>query len=570
MSQTAQTTCNLCGICDNNSKLLWKPHTNCDKGIFIFTSYATQLSKMSLDTCPRVLVGGTLIDGTGAPPINDSIVVIKDEYIVAVGKRDEIPIPDGSEVYDITGKTIMPGLIDSHCHFLWMGVAMKTMVLLNDTENIMEALVRVKKRVSKTKPGEWIVGNGWDESKWSENRYLNRYDLDVISPDNPVMLSRICGHLVVLNSMALEMANITKDTQDDKGGHVDKDESGENTGILRDCRYLVMDVIPKTSMETMIDALGVASEHALSLGCTGVHDAWLSASEIKSYQHALSAGKLKVRAYMFQSNEVVDGSIAMGLETGFGNNMLRLGPSKLMMDGSLGARTAALFDPYDDEPDTSGLVLEKPEVLLTKVMKAHDNNIQTATHAIGDLAIEHSLDAIQEALRRNPRKDHRHRIEHCEITSAQQIERIRDLGVIPDMQPNFIGEWSGPGSMYRQRLGEKRDRMSNQYRAMLDEGIRVAFGSDGMPFNPIYGIWSAVNHPIRQNRITLEEAIMCYTLNAAYSGFWEDVTGSLETGKLADVAVFNGDLTDIPSEEIRDAECFMTLVNGKILYHSEF
>ena len=570
MSQTAQTTYNLCGICDNNSKLLWKPHTDCDKGIFIFVSYATQLSKMSLDTCPRVLVGGTLIDGTGAPPINDSIVVIKDEYIVAVGKRDEIPIPDGSEVYDITGKTIMPGLIDSHCHFLWMGVAMKTMVLLNDTENIMEALVRVKKRVSETKPGEWIVGNGWDESKWSENRYLNRYDLDVISPDNPVMLSRVCGHLVVLNSMALEVANITKDTQDDKGGHVDKDESGENTGILRDCRYLVMDVIPKTSMETMVDALGVASEHALSLGCTGIHDAGLGGDEIKSYQHALSAGKLKVRSYLFQRDDVVDGSIAMGLETGFGNNMIRIGPSKLMMDGSLGARTAALFDPYEDEPDTSGLVLEKPEVLLAKVMKAHDNNIQTATHAIGDLAIEHSLDAIQEALRRNPRKDHRHRIEHCEITSAQQIERIRDLGVIPDMQPNFIGEWSGPGSMYRQRLGEKRDRMSNQYRAMLDEGIRVAFGSDGMPFNPIYGIWSAVNHPIRQNRITLEEAIMCYTLNAAYSGFWEDVTGSLETGKLADVAVFNGDLTDIPSEEIRDAECFMTLVNGKILYHSEF
>lgn len=161
--------------------------------MFIFVFCATDLSKMSLDSCPRVLVGGTLIDGTGAPPINDSIVVINDEYIVAVGKRDEIPIPEGSEVYDITGKTIMPGLIDSHCHFLWMGVAMKTMVLLNDTENIMDALVRVKKRVSEAKPGEWIIGIGWDESKWSENRYLNRYDLDAISPDNPVMLSRVCG-----------------------------------------------------------------------------------------------------------------------------------------------------------------------------------------------------------------------------------------------------------------------------------------------------------------------------------------------------------------------------------------
>lgn len=525
---------------------------------------------MSLDICPRVLVGGTLIDGTGAPPINDSIVVINNKYIVAVDKRDEIPIPEGSEVYDITGKTIMPGLIDSHCHFLSMGIAMKTKVLLNDTQNIQDALLRVMKRVGKIKPGEWIEGRGWDESKWPENRYLNRYDLDVISPENPVMLSRVCGHMVVLNSIALEMANITKDTQDDKGGHVDKDESGENTGILRDCRYLVMDVIPLTPMETMIDALGVASDLALSLGCTGIHDAGLGADEIKSYQHALAVGNLKVRSYLFQHDQVVNGSIAMGLETGFGNDMLKIGPSKLMMDGSLGARTAALFEPYEDEPNTSGLVLEEPDVLLAKVLKAHNNNIQTATHAIGDLAIEHSLDAIQEALRRNPRKDHRHRIEHCELTSAQQIERIRDLGVVPDMQPNFIGEWSGPGSMYRQRLGERRDRMSNQYRAMLDEGIRVAFGSDGMPFNPIYGIWSAVNHPIRENRITLEEAIMCYTLNAAYSGFWEEVTGSLESGKLADIAVFNGDLTEIPSREIRDAECFMTLVNGKILYHTEY
>jgi predicted amidohydrolase YtcJ len=180
------------------------------------------------------------------------------------------------------------------------------------------------------------------------------------------------------------------------------------------------------------------------------------------------------------------------------------------------------------------------------------------------------LDSIQEALRRKPKKNHRHRIEHCELTSAQQIERIKQLGIIPDMQPNFIGEWSGPGSMYRQRLGERRDRMSNQYRAMLDEGIKVAFGSDGMPFNPIYGIWSAVNHPIKENRITLEEAVMCYTLNAAYAGFHEEKIGSVEKGKLGDISVFNGDLSEIPIEDIRNAKCYMTLVNGKILYHADF
>lgn len=537
--------------------------------MFKYESRIMMLSKMSLDTCPRVLVGGTLIDGTGAPPIENSIVIINDEYIVAVGKRDEIPIPDVSEVYDITGKTIMPGLIDSHCHFLGMGVSMKTKVLLNDTENVQEALFRVKKRVKDAKPGEWIIGSGWDESKWAENRYLNKYDLDAISPHNPVMLSRVCGHLVSINTKAMELAGITRDTQDTEGGHVDKDDNGENTGILRDCRYLVNNVIPLTPAETLVEALEVASDHALSLGCTGIHDAGLGTNEFRAYQQANAVGKLKVRSNLMMHQDVTDGAIAMGLETGFGDGMVRIGPVKLMMDGSLGARTAALFDPYEDEPSTSGLLLEKPDVLRDKIARAHTNNLQSATHAIGDLAIEHVLDGIQEALRQNPRKDHRHRIEHCEITSAQQIERIKQLGIIPDMQPNFIGEWSGPGSMYRQRLGERRDRMSNQYRQMLDEGIKVAFGSDGMPFNPIYGIWSAMNHPIRANRITLEEAVMCYTLNAAYSGFQENETGSLETGKLADICVFNGDLSSIPKEEIRDSTCFMTLVNGKILYHAE-
>jgi predicted amidohydrolase YtcJ len=525
---------------------------------------------MSLETCPRVLVGGTLIDGTGAPPIKDSIIILRDEYIVEVGKRDEVEIPVGAEVYDITGKTIMPGLIDSHCHFQSMGEAMLTKVPLNDTKSIDEALKRVKKRVAEVKPGEWILGKGWDEAKWPENRYLTKDDLDPIAPNNPVMLTRICGHLVSINTKAMEIAGITRETQDTEGGHVDKDDEGENTGVLRDCRYLVEDAIPQTSVETMVEGLRMASDHALSLGCTGVHDAGLYNRDIDAYQQAEKDGKLKVRSYIMLKGDAQDAAIKLGVQTGLGDDMVQLGPVKLMMDGSLGARTAALFAPYEDEPSTSGLLLEKPEVLTEKVIRAHNANLQTATHAIGDLAIEMALDSIQEALRRNPRKDHRHRIEHCEITSAQQIERIRQLGVIPDMQPNFIGEWSGPGSMYNQRLGDRRERLSNQYRAMLDEGIKVAFGSDGMPFNPIYGIWSAVNHPIKQHRITLEEAIMCYTLHSAYAGFHEEKIGSLEVGKLGDIAVFDGDLTEVPIEEIRDAKCYMTLVNGKILYHADF
>ncbi len=524
---------------------------------------------MSLETCPRVLIGGTLIDGTGAAPLKDSIVIIENDYIRAVGKRTEIPVPEGSEVYNLEGMTVLPGFIDSHCHFLSKGVNLKKNLQLGDTKNLNEALKRVEAKVKKVEPGEWIVGRGWDESKWPENRYINKKDLDAITPENPVMLVRVCGHMISINSRALEIANITSKTEPPEGGSIDKDEEGEPTGVLRDCRSLVTRVIPPTTEEEMVEGLQIACYLALSLGCTGVHDAGLEEEEIRAYQTARQKGVLKVRAYLMTRGKTSQAAIHLGLKTGFGDNMIRIGPSKLMMDGSLGARTAALFEPYNDDPSTSGLLLLETDKLKELVYTGHTNDIQTATHAIGDLAIEHAIDAIDEALRKEPRKDHRHRIEHCEILSSQQIERIASLGIVPGMQPNFPGEWSGENSMYRQRLGEKRERMNNPYRAILDEGIHVAFGSDGMPFDPIYGIWGAVDHPIRENAIDLIEAIKCYTYNAAYASFQEEYVGSIEAGKLADIAVFDKELVDLPREEIKNAKCYMTIVNGKILYHKE-
>ncbi len=208
-----------------------------------------------------------------------------------------------------------------------------------------------------------------------------------------------------------------------------------------------------------------------------------------------------------------------------------------------------------------------PEVLDEKAKVAHRHGNQLAIHAIGDYAIECVINSIQAAIKDAPRKDHRHRIEHCEILTAGQIERIKELGIIPAVQPNFVGEWAGPGSMYEQRLGEERNRLNNPYRIMIDEGIIIAFGSDGMPFNPIYGVWSALNHGIKDARIKLTEAIRCYTLNGAYASFEEDLKGSIEPGKLADVAVIDRDLVETKPENIRDAKVYMTIVNGKILYH---
>jgi predicted amidohydrolase YtcJ len=525
---------------------------------------------LSLEPCTRVLLGGTIIDGTGHPPIKDSIVVMKGEYIIAVGKKSKIPVPDGAEVYDVTGMTVLPGLIDSHCHFYGMGVSMTRDIQLRNTTTLAETMDRLKEQAKKLKKGEWILGKGWDDSKWTENRYPTKVDLDAVSKIHPIMIVRICGHMVILNSLALKTAGITSKTPQPEGGQVDIGLDGEPTGVLRDCRQLIEPYVPVVTDEMAVDGLLKASDYALSLGCTSIQDAGLGGKQIHNYQQALSEGKLKIRTYLMLSGEAQKGSYDVGITTGFGNDMIKIGSTKLLMDGSLGARTAYLFEPYTDEPTTKGFPLIDPNELKERAKTAHMNDSQLAIHAIGDLAIDLVIDAIQYALKSKPKKNHRHRIEHCEILTAGQIERIQELGIIPAVQPNFVGEWAGPGSMYEQRLGPERNKLNNPYRYLIDEGVTIAFGSDGMPFNPIYGIWSAVNHGIKHSRIKLVEAVKCYTLNGAYASFEENLKGSIEPGKLADIAVFDRDLTETPPEEIRNAKAYMTLVGGKILYHKGF
>ncbi|NYT16329.1 MAG: amidohydrolase family protein, partial [Methanomassiliicoccales archaeon] len=228
---------------------------------------------MSQESGLRVIIGGTLIDGTGRPPVKESAVLIRDCRIAAVGKRDGFLIPDGSEVIDASGKTIMPGLIDAHTHFLSMGIRMIREVDLANTRSLSEAVAKVRARVAQAEPGEWVLGRGWDDSKWIERRFINRDDLDDFSRDNPIMLTRICGHLITLNSRALEIAGITKTTEDPPGGEVEKGPDGKPTGILKDARQLVSSYIPPISKETSIEGLSRACDYALSLGCTGIHDA---------------------------------------------------------------------------------------------------------------------------------------------------------------------------------------------------------------------------------------------------------------------------------------------------------
>ncbi|MGD2200652.1 MAG: amidohydrolase [Candidatus Bathyarchaeota archaeon] len=512
------------------------------------------------------IVGGTLIDGTGSPPIPDSIILIEGERIAAVGEQVELEVTEGAEIIDASGGTVLPGLIDAHHHFLRMGIRMITTVDLSGTGSIKEALGNIEDRVSETEEGGWILGRGWDDSKWDERRYIDKGDLDPISPVNPVVLTRICGHMKTLNSKAMEIAGINRDTRNPQGGQVDKTPDGDPTGVLRDAGQLIDPFIPQETEEQAMEGLKEACNLALRLGCTGVHDAELNVDEINAYKQALEEGILKVRVNMMWKSDLHPIMESLSLSPNRWEEMLRLGPAKLLIDGSLGARTAALYEPYEDDISTKGLTMMTEEELTKKVKAIHGEDSQVAVHAIGDYAIDLVLNAIEAALREQPRKDHRHRIEHCELLSTNQIERIHRLGVIASMQPNFAGEWSGPEGLYEARLGERRLRQNNPYRLLLDEGVRMPFGSDGMPFDPLYGIHSAVNHPIKDSRISIVEAVKGFTLDAAYASFEEDIKGSIEPGKLADITILGKDLTEVSEEEIRDVPIRMTMVGGEILY----
>ena len=525
------------------------------------------------------IVGGSIIDGTSKPPLKNGIIVTTGSKINAVGPKKEVSIPEGAEVIDAKGRTVMPGFIDCHTHFILMGVRTLTTLDLSKTKSLSEVLALMKERIPELPEGAWLEGHGWDESNWPERRYPSKWDLDSVSDEVPIVLTPYYGHLIVVNSAALEVANISKDTESPEGGEVVKDpETGDPTGVLRDeAMGLVFDVRPPTTMEISLQGLKEACSIALRWGCTSIHELSADAAEYSTYERARKDGSLKVRAYVMpnarHNEEILDALGTLGLSTGFGDEYLRIGAAKIFIDGSMGARTAVLTEPYNDDQSTCGLFTISPETLKSRVSKAHNYGMQIAIHAIGDGGIQASLDAYEAILKKNYREDHRHRIEHCEILTEEQIQRIKRLGVIPSMQPNFVGEWGWPGGMYDQRLGSERIKMNNPYRRLLDQEVRIAFGSDcgfcpPWPMNPIFGLWAAIRHPIKGSGITLEEAVRAYTLDAAYSSFEENIKGSLEPGKLADLIILSRDISTIDTDEIKDVTVDLTMVGGKIEYQA--
>lgn len=514
-----------------------------------------------------ILTNGNIITMSLKKPKAQAIAILKDR-IIAVGTNNQIKKLTGkiTEVVDLRGKTVVPGFTDTHVHMRGFGASL-TRLDLRDTASIEEIQQKLQEQAKKTQKEKWILGGGWDQEKFKEKRYPTRFDLDKVAPKNPVFLRRVCGHICAVNTKALQIANINEKTKFPQGGEIDIDpKTGELTGILREnTMQLIEKEIPKLNEEELEQACLFACQKAVEAGLTTVH--WIidSPNEIRIIQKLRANKKLPIRIYIIIPVEFMEHIIELGLQTGFGDDMVKIGGIKILTDGSLGARTAALTKPYGDEPKTKGMTLYTQEELDRLVRKAHGANLQLAVHAIGDKAVDMTLIALETALAKHPRKNLRHRIEHASVLNKKLVSRMKKLDIIASMQPHFIASdfW------VTNRLGPKRARWVYAFKTLIHKGVLTTGGSDCPvePISPLLGIYAAVaRDKNKEERITVDEALHMYTINAAFASFEEKVKGSIEVDKLADFTVLSHDPKKIAPEEIKNIKVEMTIVDGKIVY----
>ena len=492
-----------------------------------------------------ILVGGVFPTVPGI----DSLA-ISEGRIVAVGKDEGLSSYSGgrTEIVELKGKSVLPGFIDSHTHFLQYSLE-KAGVTVDLAGLGREAtLSKIAGAAVLRDKGQMIVARGWDESLWGDRRPLGRVELDRAVPDNPVIAVRMDGHKLVLNSFALNQ--ISTDTV---GDDIDR-ESG--VLIEEQAFGLLSETAP--DIDTMQEALHQGVAHAHRLGITSVHT-MLDSKRVRPYMR--ERGKLKLRVTLYPEVPCLDCLEMIGLDTGFGDEWLRIGGVKLFADGSIGAGNAAVGDPFLDSGE-AGALNYSDEELTAFLRRADGAGLQTAVHAIGERAIEQVLQAHAAAHTSNRL---RHRIEHFELPSEVQIARARDLGLCISMQPNFVGNWSGEGKMYVTRLGEERDRHIDPHFPVYESGVPLAFGSDCMPLSPLYGLHWAVNAPHLGQRLGVEEAISCYTEMGAYLSFEEERKGRIDVGMDADLVALSADPREARNR-IRELDVSMTLVGGEIVF----
>jgi len=481
----------------------------------------------------------------------------------------------GAEVIDLHGQLMLPGFIDDYVHFVLGGSQVDGLHLRHcrSTGEVVETL----SAFIKTHPGIWVSGGDWDQEGWDVKKLPERSLIDPVSPDTPVFINRLDWHMALANSAALRQAGISRETPDPPGGTIERDSAtGEPTGILKDAAMnLVTRVIPRPAPNEVEHAIVQALDVARRNGITSVHD--ISEEEhIPLYHKLEGAGKLTCRIY---ARLPIDGMMRLVRERvrrAHGTEFVKVGSLKAFADGSLGSNTAWFFDPYLNSP-TTGLAME----VLTSgrlrewALEADRHGLQLSVHAIGDRANDAILSIFEEIVRTNPAWDRRFRIEHAQHVRAEDIERFSSLGVLVSAQPYHCiddGVWA------EQRIGAVRARTTYAFKSFLDAGVRVCFGSDWTvaPLDPIQGIYAAVTRATLdgkrpggwcpEQRLTVEEAVRCYTVNNAFAAFEEHLKGTLEPGKMADMVVLSENIFSVPTAEIRNVRVKMTVVDGEVVY----
>jgi len=522
-----------------------------------------------------VLFNGRVFTVEKSMPWAEAIAV-RDGKFMAVGADSEIKklIGDGTQAFDLQGKLVLPGFNDAHLHFCSGGLYLIGIDLrpAGDEKDFVRI---IKEYIYKVPKGEWITGGNWDHENWPSKKFPRKELVDPVTPDHPVLLERLDGHIALANSLALKLAGITRDTPDPQGGEIVRDkQTGEPTGILRDTAADLVDaVIPPLPREKRERAIRAAVRHAQELGVTSVQDN-SSREDLEIYQELLKSGDLGVRVNAWRNADDWADFQRLGIAAAFGDPFLRLGTVKLFVDGSMGAGTALFFAPYADDPATAGLAIHTKEQLAALVGNADKAGLQIAAHAIGDKANAWILDAFAGAKAGNGAGSRRHRVEHAQVVRAEDVARFRELGVIASIQPSHCID--------DMRWAEKRigARVKDAYRfaSFLQGGVRLAFGTDWdvEPLDPRLGLYAAVArelpaggpsggwHP--EEKLTLEQAIEAYTLGSAYAEFQEQTKGTITAGKLADLVVMEKNLFAIPEKDILTTPVAMTVLNGKIVF----
>jgi predicted amidohydrolase YtcJ len=547
---------------------------------FTITMAINAESQSRANPSPQIIIINATIHTMDPARPRAEAVAIFDNRIMAVGSTKEIRTLAGkaTRVIDVHGRLVLPGFNDAHVHFLSGGFQLAS-VDLRDANTPEEFAERIKRFAEKLPSGRWVTGGDWDHERWPNAPLPTKELIDRYTPNTPVFVNRLDGHMSLANSAALKLAGVTRETKDPPGGLIVRDaKTGEPTGVLKDAAMgFVWRVVPQSTFDEKLAAARAATDHAARLGVTSVQDV-SAGTDVGIYQTLLDRGELKTRVYAISSLPSWERLARTGVRAHFGSDMLRIGGLKGFADGSLGSTTAFFYDPYLDAPDTRGLAGDEmfPEgAMLERVRAADRAGLQVMIHAIGDKANDSILSIYEKVISENGPRERRFRIEHAQHLRPQDIARFPRDHVIASMQPYHAiddGRWA------EKRIGHERAKTTYAFKSLLAAGGMLAFGTDWTvaPLDPMLSIYAAVTRRtldgknpsgwIPEQKISVEEAVRAYTLGSAYAEFTEKEKGSITAGKLADVVVIDSDIFQINPKEIENAHVVLTIMDGRVVY----